>query len=104
MEGSTAEVREMKHKNTSYDTRYKHKLNMLGPGLIIVKIIGALFASGVAFWVITWRRLSIIFWTLSGILLVVLLVLVAIEGRQDSVLNEIAKREKYDLEKRNESK
>lgn len=29
----------MKHKNMYYDNRYKYKLNMLEPGLIMMKII-----------------------------------------------------------------
>lgn len=31
----------MKHKNMYYDNRYKYKLNMLEPGLIMMKLIEA---------------------------------------------------------------
>ena len=41
----------MKHKNMYYDNRYKYKLNMLEPGLIMMKIIGVLFVTGILFWV-----------------------------------------------------
>ena len=34
----------MKHKNMYYDNRYKYKLNMLEPGLIMMKIIGVLLS------------------------------------------------------------
>ncbi len=40
----------MKHKSMCYDNRYKYKLNMLEPGLIMTKIIGVLFVTGILFW------------------------------------------------------
>ena len=83
----------MKYKNMSYDNRYKYKLNMLEPGLLMMKIIGALFISGIVFWAAKWHWLSIIFWSLSGIIFAALLILVAIEAHQDKVLNDIAMRE-----------
>ena len=83
----------MKHKNMSYDNRYKYKLNMLEPGLLMMKIVGALFISGIVFWAAKWHWLSIIFWSLSGIIFAALLILVAIEAHQDKVLNDIAMRE-----------
>ena len=39
----------MKHKNMCYDNRYKYKLNMLELGIIMMKIIGALFVFGIVF-------------------------------------------------------
>lgn len=92
----------MKHKNMSYDDRYKYKLNMLEPGLIMMKIIGALFVFGIIFGVAKWHWLSIIFWSLSGIIFAALLILVAIETHQDNVLNDIAMRENNELEKKYE--
>lgn len=89
----------MKHKNMSYDNRYKYKLNMLEPGLIMTKIIGVLFVFGIIFWVAKWHWLSIIFGFLSGTIFAVLLILVAIEAHQDNVLNDIAIKENNELEK-----
>lgn len=94
----------MKHKNMSYDNRYKYKLNMLEPGLIMMKIIGALFVSGIVCWAAKWHWLSVIFLFLSGIIFTVLLILVAIEAHQDNVLNDIAMRENNELEKNYESR
>ena len=91
----------MKHKNMCYDNRYKYKLNMLEPGIIMMKIVGALF---VVFWVAKWHWLSVIFLFLSGIIFTVLLILVAIEAHQDNVLNDIAMRENNELEKKHESR
>ena len=92
----------MKHENMSYDNRYKYKLNMLEPGLLMTKIIGALFISGIVFWAAKRHWLSIIFWSLSGIVFAALLILVAIEAHQDKVLNDIAMRENSELEKKYE--
>lgn len=86
----------MKHKNICYDNRYKYKLNMLEPGLVMMKIIGVLFVSGIIFWVAKLQWLSFIFCFLSGIVFVALLILVAIEAHQDNVLNDIAMRENKD--------
>lgn len=93
----------MKHKNMCYDNRYKYKLNMLEPGIIMMKIIGALFVFGCVFWVAKWHWLSVIFLFLSGIIFTVLLILVAIEAHQDTVLNDIVMRENNELEKKHEA-
>ena len=92
----------MKHKNMSYDNRYKYKLNMLEPGLLMMKIIGALFVFGIVFWAAKRHWLSIIFWSLSGIIFAALLILVAIEAHQDKVLNDIAQWENNESEKKYE--
>lgn len=94
----------MKHKNMCYDNRYKYKLNMLEPGIIMMKIVGALFVFGFVFWVAKWQWLSVIFLLLSGIIFTVLLILVAIEAHQDKLLNDIATRENNELEKKYESR
>ena len=90
---NTWEVRQMKRKNMSYDNRYKYKLNMLEPGLIMMKLIGVLFVAGILFWVVGWHWISLITWFLSGAVFAVLLILLAIEAHQDKVLNDIAMRE-----------
>ena len=94
----------MKHKNIGYDNRYKYKLNMLEPGIIMMKIVGALLVFGCVFWVAKWHWLSVIFLFLSGIIFTVLLILVAIEAHQDNVLNDITMRENNELEKKHESR
>ena len=92
----------MKRKNMSYDNRYKYKLNMLEPGLIMMKLIGVLFVAGILFWAIGWHWISLITWFLSGAVFAVLLILLAIEAHQDKVLNDIAMRENDELEKKHE--
>ena len=92
----------MKHKNMYYDNRYKYKLNMLEPGLIMMKIIGVLFVIGILFWVVGRHWISAISLFLAGAVLAALLILVAIEAHQDKVLNDIALRENNELEKKYE--
>ena len=85
---------EMKRRHVSYENRYKRKLNMLEPGFAMMKMIGALFLAGVLFWAADCRRFSVIMLLLAGGVLAVLLVLLAVEARQDKVLHDIAIREK----------
>ena len=90
----TGDGRGMRRRHASYESRYKHKLNMLEPGLVMVKIVGAFFLAGVLFWAAGWRRLSVILLLLDGAVLATLLILLAVEAHQDKVLNEIAMEEK----------
>lgn len=88
----------MKRKRARYEERYKHKLNMLEPGLVMFKLMGALFLAGAIAWAAGWRLLSIILLLLAGALLAVLLILLAVEAHQDKVLNEIAMGENHGVE------
>lgn len=92
----------MKYKNMYDDRRYKYKLNMLEPGLIMMKIIGILFVIGILFWMAGWKWISAISLFLAGAVFAALLILVAIEAHQDKVLNDIAMRENNELEKKHE--
>lgn len=87
----------MKRKNKRYDNRYRYKLNMLEPGLIMMKIVGAFAAAGILFWAVNWNWLSIVALILAGAVFAVLLILAAIEAHQDKVLNEIAMGEQNEL-------
>lgn len=90
----------MKHKDLCYENRYKHKLNMLEPGIVMMKIMGGLFAFGVLFWLIGRVLLSTIILFLAGAVLAVLLTLLIIEAHQDKVLNDIAMLENIESEKK----
>ena len=72
---------------------YKHKLNMLEPGTIMLKWIGILILIGLVLYVFRFRMVAFCAWILSGIIFVVLLILLTIEGHQDKVMNEIGIRE-----------
>ena len=77
----------------SYDERYRHKLNMLGPGTIMLRICAVLAAAGGICFGLSWPIAATILFTLECLLLLVLLGLIGIELHQDRVLNELAARE-----------
>ena len=77
----------------TYKTRYKHKLNMLEPGTAMLKWIGILLLVGLVLRLFRLKLVSYIVWGLAGAIFLLLLILLAIEAHQDSVLNEIAAQE-----------
>ena len=79
-----------KREKTTYENRYKHKLNMLWPGQTMLKIVGVLLLIGILFWLLKWRVFASAAFALAGVVFAVLLILVAVELHQDNVLNEIA--------------
>ena len=72
------------------EKRYKHKLNMLEPGIMMIKCIGILILIGLLFYIFQFRIVAFCLWAASGIVFAILLILLAIESHQDKVLNEIA--------------
>ena len=77
----------------TYETRYKHKLNMLEPGTVMLKWMGILLLVGLVLWLLRLKLVSYIVLGLAGAIFLLLLILLAIEAHQDSVLNEIAAQE-----------
>ena len=77
-------------QHTTYETRFKHKLNMLEPGIAMCRLICALVALGIAFLLMPIKITAYIAFGLAGLTLLVLLLLLIIEAHQDNVLNEIA--------------
>lgn len=77
----------------TYETRYKHKLNMLELGTVMLKWIGILLLVGLVMRLLRLKLVSYIVWGLAGAIFLLLLILLAIEAHQDSVLNEIATQE-----------
>ena len=79
--------------SVAYETCYKHKLNMLGPGMLMLKWTGLLFLIGFVLQLIRLKFVSYIVFGLAGTIFLVLVILLAIEAHQDNVLNEIAAQE-----------
>ena len=77
----------------TYETRCKHKLNMLKPGTAMLKWIGVLLLAGLVLWLFRLKLVSYIVWGLAGAIFLLLLILLAIEAHQDSILNEVAAQE-----------
>lgn len=76
-----------------YQTRYKHKLNMLEPGTVMLKWIGILLMAGLILWLLRLKLVSYIVFGIAGAVFLLLLILLAIEAHQDNVLNKIAAQE-----------
>lgn len=78
----------------TYETRYKHKLNMLEPGTAMLKWTGILLLVGFALRLIGLEAVSAILFGLAGAVFLLLLMLLGIEAHQDRVLNEMAEKGK----------
>ena len=74
----------------AYEKRYRHKLNMLEPGTVMLKVTGSLLLAGGVCFLLHWKIPAYILWGLACAVFLVLLILLAIEAHQDRVLNEIA--------------
>lgn len=70
--------------------KYKHKLNMLEPGLKMVKAIGVLAMLSLVCYFLKAIRISYLFGALAVILAIILWILIIIEQHQDNVMNRQA--------------
>ncbi len=77
----------------TYETRYKHKLNMLEPGTVLLKWCGILLAVGLILRLFRLKAIAYLVCGLAGGIFLLLWILLVIEAHQDGVLNEIAARE-----------
>ena len=82
-----------KIKDKSYDTRFRHKLNMLEPGTVMLKWVGIFLLLGVVMRLVRRELAAVISFGFAGALLLLLVILLAVEAHQDNVLNAIAARE-----------
>ena len=90
--------RKPKHERITYESRYRHKLNMLWPGQTMLKIAGVFLLMGLLFRFLKWRAFASAAFVLAAVVFAVLMILVSIELHQDKVLNEIAMRETEEQE------
>ena len=77
----------------TYEIRYKHKLNMLEPGTVMLKWIGILLLVVFFLRLFQLQLVSYIVLGFAGAIFLLLLLLLAIEAHQDKILNEIAAQE-----------
>ena len=80
----------------TYDTQYRHKLNMLEPGTEMLKWVGILLLIGVVLFLLQLKLVAYFIFGLAGLLVVALIILLVIEAHQDRVLNELALQEDSD--------
>lgn len=85
-----------KSKTVTYDTRYRRKLNMLGPGTIMLRIIGMLVLVGIAFLTFKQNIVACIAFSLAVAMFAALFILIIVELRRDKELNKIAEHESKD--------
>lgn len=75
------------------ETRYRHKLNMLEPGTVMLKWVGIFLLLGL---VLRLARRTLAAWIafgFAGAIFLMLTILLIVEAHQDRVLNELAERE-----------
>ena len=85
----------MKHQDHAerYETRYRHKLNMLEPGTVMLKWTGIFLLIGLVLRLLRWKIAAWISFGAAGAIFLVLMLLLAIEAQQDHILNELAEQE-----------
>lgn len=88
-----------KRAGSAYDSRYRHKLNMLEPGTVMLKWTGLLGGIGLVLLLLRLKTIACVALGLAGALLAVLSVLLMVEAHQDRVLNEIARQENRERER-----
>ena len=76
-----------------YESRYRHKLNMLEPGTRMLELAAILAAAAGLCALLKWTLAARLLALAAGLIVCILLLLVAVELHQDKVLNEIAARE-----------
>ena len=75
----------------------RHKLNMLEPGAVLLKIMGVLILAGaVARWLGAFI-ISTVLWAAAGLMLAVLIFLLIIEQHQDKRMYLKAKKENPEI-------
>ena len=86
-------MRHGEREPVTYDNRYRHKLNTLEPGTEMLKWIGVLALVGLVLLLLRLNLVSYFIFSLAGLLVVALVVLLVVEAHQDRVLNELAVQE-----------
>ena len=89
-------MRRGERTSVTYDTRYRHKLNMLNPGTEMIKWIGTLVLIGLVLFLLRLNLIAYFIFGLAGLLVVALVVLLVVEAHQDRVLNDLALQEESD--------
>ena len=79
----------MNNTELNNEKHFRYKLNMLEPGIMMIRMIGVFAAMALLFWAVEWNILCIAALATAGIILLVLLFLIVIEAYQDNVLDKI---------------
>jgi hypothetical protein len=77
--------------------KFKHKLNMLEPGIKMIKVIGVLIVLSILLKILHFTIIYYLCVGMSGLIGIILFILLLIEHHQDEILNRQAlqERKKY---------
>jgi heme A synthase len=75
----------------------RHKLNMLEPGVALIKIIGVLVLAGATARWLGAAVISIVLFALAGLVFAVLILLLIVEQHQDKRMYQEAKKDNPDI-------
>lgn len=77
----------------TYETKYRHKLNMLEPGTVMLKWVGIFLLLSLVLQLVHRTLAALIAFGFAGVIFLMLVVLLVIEAHQDRILNELAAQE-----------
>lgn len=72
-------------------------MNILEPGVVLIKILGALILAGAVFRCLGADVISIVLWAAAGLIFAILILLLIIEQHQDKKMYLEAKKEDHDI-------
>lgn len=75
------------------ETRFRHKLNMLEPGTVMLKWVGIFLLLGLVLRLVHRTLAAWIAFGFAAAIFLMLVILLVIEVHQDRILNELAARE-----------
>lgn len=87
----------MKYSLNKKKPRYKYKLNMLEPGIVMLKIIVALLLVAVVLYLTSNRFLAFCLSSIAGFIFLLMIILIFIEQHQDKMLYEDVKKEDSEI-------
>lgn len=84
----------------TYETKCRHKLNMLEPGTVMLKWVGIFLLLGLVLQLVHRTLAALIAFGFAGAIFLMLVVLLVIEAHQDRILNELAAQETGEPERK----
>jgi zinc transporter ZupT len=87
----------MKYSVDRKKPRYKYKMNMLEPGIVMLKIVVALLLVAAVLYLTSNSFLAFCLLFIAGFIFLLMIILILIEQHQDKVLYENAKKEDSEI-------
>lgn len=67
----------------------RQKLNILGPGVMMLRIIGIACAFGILFWALEITSLCVLFLAIAAVLMAILFILIVVEAYRDDAISDL---------------